>query len=441
MLVSLIWHPKLEAGGLSSAIETAITLSALIAVVLLGPDLRRTRRVRDLMLTMALATVAVTDVVSDTLPAFSADPDRAYGTGAHLACALLLTVTFVVAAYARPGRLVRRGGWPVVIAAFTALSVVAIGEAAELAATGDGLQSPASAAKPMLIAFALFTFVGLLVAGYGFVSRAGRRDYDSWSLAGAAYLLAAGALQTLALPIVPADWVTPREPFRILAFALLLVTAVRLYGKTREQVGHAVAHAEQVRIAHDLHDGLAQDLAYIVTYADRMERVSGEGHALVIAARRALDASRGAIVDLEASRAPCTAAALGEVATELERRYGIQVTVRVLARDDPEPSAGDRREIVRIAREAIVNAARHGTARHVTVTLGSRRDAPLLRVTDDGRRPDGPESPARENGGHGLPTMRARAEMLDAQLVTRSYDEGGTEITVIVNGSKSPAAG
>src|ERR1700734_2359817 len=67
---------------------------------------------------------------------------------------------------------------------------------------------------------------------------------------------------------------------------------------------------ERTRLARELHDGLAQDLAFIAVSAQGLEPELGPRHPLVIAARRALDASRGLMADLAARSAPTTAAGL-----------------------------------------------------------------------------------------------------------------------------------
>ena len=99
-------------------------------------------------------------------------------------------------------------------------------------------------------------------------------------------------------------------------------------------------------------------------------------------------------------------------------------------RVDTDGSGGDlpprvREQAVRIAREAIVNAARHGHARHVEVTLeGNDVGSLLLRISDDGSgiEPDALAS----STGFGLRTMRARAAELGADLSTRPRISGGT---------------
>ena len=186
---------------------------------------------------------------------------------------------------------------------------------------------------------------------------------------------------------------------------------------------------ERTRLARDLHDGLAQDLAFIAVSAQRLEPDLGPQHPLVIAARRALDASRGLIADLAARSAPTTAAALALVADELGRRFDVRVEVSVTAlADQADLSPPEREEIVMIAREAIVNAITHGHAQLIDVTLDLEGKRPLLLVRDDG----GGVLSGAPQGGFGVPTMRARAEGLGGLLVMRRGAGGGTELEVRV---------
>ena len=190
--------------------------------------------------------------------------------------------------------------------------------------------------------------------------------------------------------------------------------------------------AERLRIAQDLHDGLAQDLAFIAAHSERLAREFG-ADPLGIAAQRALDASRRKIVDLSASTASSTEAALRDVAAEFGSRFGVAVTVNV----DPgasasrvEPSERERHELVRIAREAIANAVRHGGAHNVTVRLGSRRDNLLLRISDDGCG-FGAANGKTAGTGLGMRTMRERAKSVGGQLVTRTRESGGAEVEIL----------
>jgi signal transduction histidine kinase len=121
---------------------------------------------------------------------------------------------------------------------------------------------------------------------------------------------------------------------------------------------------------------------------------------------------------------------LREVGTELATRYGVNVEIAVDSGVDTERTEHERTELVRIAREAIANAVRHGRARNVTVRLGSRRNDLLLRVSDDGC---GFGSAGKDTAGTGLGmrTMRARAKSVGGRLVTRTPESGGVEIEVL----------
>ncbi len=344
-----------------------------------------------------------------------------------------MAVAFIAAAFSENRTISARGRRPTVIAALASLGVVLVGWLFDLtvqtrSADGSRMDTGLSAAihHPVSTGLVVLSSGVLLVVGVAFVIRARRGYVDGWLLATAAFLLSASRLQYLTLPAVAADWVTPRDALRLGAYAMLLAVAVRQYVRWRHQI--AVA-AERERIARDLHDGLAQDLAFIAAHGQRLDGALGPEHPMMVAARRALAASRGAIVDLSASGAASTGAALMAVANELRDRYAVAVEVTI--KSDANLPAGDREEVVRIAREAIVNSIRHGGAKRVEVTFDGRRSEPLLRVLDDGCGIDG--EPTGDSFGFGLPTMRARAESLGGELVTRPNRKGGTVLEVMLS--------
>jgi signal transduction histidine kinase len=155
---------------------------------------------------------------------------------------------------------------------------------------------------------------------------------------------------------------------------------------------------------------------------------------LTVAAQRALDASRGAIIDLSASSASSTLMAVEAVCGELERRHSVEIDVRLADEDAARSSdfdAGSREHITRITREAIVNAIKHGRAQRIEVELGSPATEQLLRVSDNGCGliERGPGS--AYGLGLGLETMRTRASSLGARMVVRRRSAGGTELLVL----------
>ncbi len=194
-----------------------------------------------------------------------------------------------------------------------------------------------------------------------------------------------------------------------------------------DAVLHAVAH-ERLRLAHDLHDGLAQDLAFIAAHGDRLAEDLGAEHPVAIAARRALAATRETITDLAASDAASAGEALEQVAGELSRRHGVRVSVHA---DDTGITGPQREQLVRIAREAIVNATQHGQAKEIAVSLKAREDELVLRIDDDGAG-IGAGHCDRADRGFGLRAMRQRAQILGGRLIARPGELGGTRIEVVV---------
>jgi signal transduction histidine kinase len=195
----------------------------------------------------------------------------------------------------------------------------------------------------------------------------------------------------------------------------------------RRRLASAAALAERRRVARDLHDGLAQDLAFIAAHSSEIARSLDAGHLIAAAARRALAQARGTISDLSVTAELSARDALEVVAREQSNRFGIDVDVD--AAPDAELSPAVREDALRIAREAIANAARHGRARSVVVSLTRHKGgSDRLRVHDDGCGIlSGQSTGMRE--GFGLRTMRERAAGFGGALHIHSKDSG-TELEV-----------
>jgi signal transduction histidine kinase len=93
--------------------------------------------------------------------------------------------------------------------------------------------------------------------------------------------------------------------------------------------------------------------------------------------------------------------------------------------------AARREALIRIVREAVSNAGRHGRAGRVDVELGANGGtACRLRIVDDGTGFDpGLVEPGR---GFGLVSMRERAEALGGRFRLVSSPGAGTEIEVVL---------
>jgi signal transduction histidine kinase len=427
LMIEFLWpaHASNLAGR--AGVETTILIAGLTGIGLLAAGVERSGLVRDVRLLGAVAALTLTEFAFSVLPALSGVTMVTDGPQAHLTGQALVAGAFLTAAVATP-LASARVRWPLAKVALIAVGTVVVAMVAgSLLSGGQSL----NAVGPLAVG-GCATFVA---AGLVFISRSTRAAEVRTLLGGACFLLAAAALHGLSASAVPADWITSREALRLFAFGLILAAAVRQYAAMRHAAVEVALLDERKRIARDLHDGLAQDLAFIASQSEKLAADYGGEHPLTIAARRALAASRGAIVDLAASSAPTTEAALRRVADELTRRFAIPITVRVGPGD---PSTADldpvrREEVVRIAREAIVNAIHHGDASHVEVELRPSGDQFLLRVTDDGSGlEDRAQGDARQSG-LGMATMHGRARAIGARLVARSRQDGGTDVDVVVS--------
>jgi signal transduction histidine kinase len=86
-------------------------------------------------------------------------------------------------------------------------------------------------------------------------------------------------------------------------------------------------------------------------------------------------------------------------------------------------------ELLRIAQEAITNAARHAGASRIHVDLRQEADVVRLRVTDDGRGFD-VDAVSADSSHYGLTGMRERAGRIGGRLDIRS-SSGGTTVEAI----------
>jgi signal transduction histidine kinase len=225
--------------------------------------------------------------------------------------------------------------------------------------------------------------------------------------------------------------VTPRVVVALLALRTVRSAAKRASRQRAilARVSAAAAAAERRRVAWDLHDGIAQDLALIAAYGDQITAAMGDGHAVVMAAQRALALSQTTIAELSDPPGATPQQSLGALGRELSDRFGIAVAVDAPLPGQLTPLA--RHHMSRIVREAVTNAVRHGRARNVAVTLARAERGVALQVVDDGHAAgEGDGTPAGE--GFGVRSMRERAAALGGVLDLRRSPRGGTELEVLV---------
>jgi signal transduction histidine kinase len=225
-----------------------------------------------------------------------------------------------------------------------------------------------------------------------------------------------------------------RGSFVRLANVAALHHAAERYQQQRAQL--ARLHERQ-RIADDLHDDVAQILFAAQLSLDSILQVGGvdEGTAAEIARARSLlirgdTAIRTVIHRL--SRPPATdlGARLASVVSGVESEFSIAIHMDV--RPDTKAAARYLRRpvgeaLIRAAREALVNAAKHAGPCRIAVTLQVVRNRLLLTIADDGLG----RSAATSAPHHGLAALRTLIREQGGTLRLCNAG-GGTKVTVSV---------
>lgn len=207
-------------------------------------------------------------------------------------------------------------------------------------------------------------------------------------------------------------------------------------GKRAEEALREMREAERRRIAHDLHDGVLQDLSYtaasmgILLLQVQGTELEGEAQAAIDAVRRAARGLRDAVNDLRLEQEPDRPfAELVEALVERNRAMarGCEVELEVGEGFPSEPLGETGRQSLRILQEALTNARRHSRAKSVSVLVAVEGKDLVAEVSDDGRG-FGPEAAP----GVGLSSMRERAATIKGELEIESEPERGTRVRLRV---------
>ena len=205
----------------------------------------------------------------------------------------------------------------------------------------------------------------------------------------------------------------------------------------------AATSEERRRLAREMHDGVAQDIASLGYLVDALasrpaspqqaEQINVLRHritAVVAEVRRSVLTLRTSVGTSES-----LGTAIGSIARNLTEVTGVRIHVTLDERRTrlrPEVEA----ELFRIAQEAMTNAVRHAHASAVEVHCHVRAPAAMITVSDDGRG----LQPGRTDS-HGLEIMRERALLIGATLTIADAPGAGTVVTVRTAGESGGASG
>jgi signal transduction histidine kinase len=191
---------------------------------------------------------------------------------------------------------------------------------------------------------------------------------------------------------------------------------------------------ERLRLAREIHDGIAQELASVGYLLDDVaNRVPPENGAelreLRAHVRRVVSDLRLSIFDLRSG--VDDSIGLGTALSEHVQRVGQQselVVHTVLDEHGDRLPPGVEVELLRIAQEAVTNVRKHAQASNLWVDCTVEAPRAWVRIADDGigLQPASPQS-------MGIQGMRERARRIGGDLVVREREQGGgtvVEVTV-----------
>lgn len=211
--------------------------------------------------------------------------------------------------------------------------------------------------------------------------------------------------------------------------------------RLHQQAYQAAIVEERGRIAREMHDGVAQILAFVMMKLGTVDGLIASG--ATAEARRELEslhrAAESAYTDVREQILGLRLVAendkdlIGWLRTYLDD-FGEQTGLDVDLAFEPIPDEVLPRQhqlqVIRIVQEALTNVRKHAEARRVRVYGTHGGGELVLTVEDDGR---GFQDTDRQPGGHfGLLTMRERAESLGGNVEIHSEPGAGTRVTLRV---------
>jgi len=233
----------------------------------------------------------------------------------------------------------------------------------------------------------------------------------------------------------------------VVGIALVIGASWRLHVRSvRRQF--ALLIGERARLSRELHDTLLQSLVGIALQFDAMANdphftaSQSQRWEFVRLRKRVEDyirEARQSITDLRSPRLDKDdlATALRETGEREVDGRGIELSFRQQGTPRAYP-AGLEDQLLKIGREAIVNAARHSDADRIAIELETTDGALTLRVIDNGRGFD-PQAAASDGTPHyGLTSMRERAEDVGGQFTIESVEGEGTRVETTVPLEETP---
>jgi signal transduction histidine kinase len=414
------------------ALQTAASLTTLLAGFLVIGRLRRNSRRNELVLVTALAAIAASNVLFVMLPMLMGPATANTAVWAAMIGRLAGSLLFAVAAFVprvgllhprRTERLAAAGVLGVLALAIAIPRTFGAGLPQVMTMSAGAHSHRGLHVNAALAVVQIAAAVLSVTAAAGYLRRSEQLgdEYSSW-LAIAAVVAAAAHVNYAIYPSVYPPQLSLGDIFMFCFYVVLLIGSMReIWSYWQTLVSVSVAEERQ-RIACDLHDGLSQELAYLTRNLSGLQGTADETtlRQLRVSVDRARLASRQAIHRVAAPARPEVADALAEAAAGVAERLGLDLELDLASGVGLAPAQADA--LVQIACEALTNVARHSGSRQAHLVLRRDRGRVRLMVRDPGRGFDtGASRP-----GFGLRSMQARARAVGGELRVSSAPGAGS---------------
>ncbi len=232
----------------------------------------------------------------------------------------------------------------------------------------------------------------------------------------------------------------PDDEEILVRFAAQAAIAIE-YAHLHRSLRFLAVAEERARIAREMHDGMAQLLAYVNTKAQaalehlKRNRVDAAGEQLdqlALAARNLYVDVREGILSLRTSAD--SSGSLDEAMTEFLQQWQEQTGIRVEAEFDGDLllGGGVELQLLRILQEALANIRKHSGAEHAQLQIRRDQEHIIAVVKDDGKGFDPAVQQQGKGSRYGLAIMRERAESVGGEASVESVLGQGTTVRVRV---------
>ena len=190
---------------------------------------------------------------------------------------------------------------------------------------------------------------------------------------------------------------------------------------------------ERQRLRREVHDNVAQTLAFLSLKMQRAEQRAAEGRTAITerdvaeigsVVERAYLAVRDYLDGADEEGEGSLAANLTSVTDQWSRDTGTPAELSAAGAEGELP-ANTKFQLLQVTREALANVAKHAYPKHVWVDMECSPEKVTIRVRDDGRG-----FSTEGIRGHGMGIMSERTAMAGAKLDISSALGEGTQVVV-----------